>query len=201
MDAGQLTDQELWQAFKQGRESAFAYIYQKYTPSLYSYGYGIRKDRQLIADCIQDLFIYLHQHSGSLGEVHSIKFYLFKSLRRRILDAISLDSRFPREQFAGEDYHFLVEPSAESMLIDKQTREKRKEYLGELVKSLPRRQREAIYLMYYERMSYQEIAAVMSLEVKTVYNLLYEALQSLRRKAVGWDLLLLISPLLFSAFS
>lgn len=196
MNPTELSDAELWQAFKEGSEPAYAYLYRKFTPSLYSYGYGICRDSQLVADSIQELFIYLYQRRQSLGEVRSIKAYLFSSLKRRMLDVLEQQAKHPVEKYLHEEYHFQAECSAEGAIIESQTLQRRNEYLQELVDSLPKRQREAVYLMYYDRMSHQEIASVMALEVKTVYNLLYEALQSLKRRAVSRDLLLLVSLLI-----
>jgi RNA polymerase sigma-70 factor (ECF subfamily) len=50
-------DPELWNAFRQGDEQAFAQIYRNYVKVLYRYGLKITPDTSLIEDCIQDLFV------------------------------------------------------------------------------------------------------------------------------------------------
>ena len=47
---------------------------------------------------------------------------------------------------------------------------------------LPKRQKEAIYLRYYEGMSYTEISEVMNLEQSSSYKIIYKAIDALYQK-------------------
>ena len=75
----------LWNTFQQGDREAFARIYNLYIEELLSYGYRVTSNRQLIKDSIQDLFLHLWVHRENLSETDSVKFYLFRSLRNRIV--------------------------------------------------------------------------------------------------------------------
>ncbi|MEQ9287162.1 MAG: sigma-70 family RNA polymerase sigma factor [Cyclobacteriaceae bacterium] len=79
------SDVQLWGAFKDGNESAFITIYNTYFPMLYRYGFQYTKDKALIKDAIQDLFVELRQKRKRLSHTTSIKLYLYKSIRRKIL--------------------------------------------------------------------------------------------------------------------
>lgn len=175
-----LTDAELWDAFRQGDEEAFAYLYRKFSPILYSYGYHLCRNRDQTEDCMQDLFVHLHQHRSQLGETNSIKFYLYRSLRRRIAEKAQANSRWVWDEEQPIRPEFELDVPAESGLIDEQTAHERKQKLDYLLNRLPKRQKEALYLMYFEELSYPEIAQVMGLEIKSVYNLIYNSLLSLR---------------------
>ena len=175
-----LTDAELWNTFRQGDEGAFAYLYGKFSPILYSYGYHLCRNRDQTEDCMQDLFVHLHQHRSHLGETDSIKFYLYRSLRRRIAEKAQTNSRWVSDEELGARPEFELDMPAEAGLIDEQTAQEHKQKLDYLLNRLPKRQKEALYLMYFEELSYPEIAQVMGLEIKSVYNLIYNALVSLR---------------------
>lgn len=175
-----LTDAELWNAFRQGDDEAFSYLYRKFSPILYSYGYHLCRNRDQTEDCMQDLFVHLHQHRSHLGETDSIKFYLYRSLRRRIAEKAQASSRWVWDEESGVRPEFELDMPAEAGLIDEQTVHEHKQKLGYLLNRLPKRQKEALYLMYFEELSYPEIAQVMGLEIKSVYNLIYNALVSLR---------------------
>jgi RNA polymerase sigma factor (sigma-70 family) len=175
------TDSELWNAFRQGDDEAFAFMYQKYGPVLYSYGYHLCRDRELVEDSIQDLFIHLQQHRTRLGETDSIRFYLYRSLRRRIAEKAQANSRWTSAEEMPHALDFEVSYPAEVDLVDQQTADEQKRKIEFLLNRLPRRQKEALYLMYYERLSYPEVAQVMGLEIKSVYNLIYNALVGLRQ--------------------
>lgn len=175
-----LADTDLWNAFRGGDEKAFAHLYQKFSPVLYSYGYHLCRNRDQTEDCIQDLFVHLHQHRSHLGETDSIKFYLYRSLRRRIAEKAQADSRWVSDEERGTRPELELDMPAEAGLIDEQTARDHKQKLDYLLNRLPKRQKEALYLMYFEELSYPEIAQVMGLEIKSVYNLIYSALVSLR---------------------
>lgn len=174
------TDSELWNAFRRGDEQAFAHLYQKFSPILYSYGYHLCRNRDLAEDCMHDLFVHLHQHRARLGETDNIKFYLYRSLRRRIADKAQVNSRLVFDEAPEARPEFELEMPAEAGLIHEQNTQEQKKKIECLLNKLPKRQKEALYLMYYESMSYPEVAQVMGLEIKSVYNLIYNALVSLR---------------------
>ncbi|NJM94622.1 MAG: hypothetical protein HC842_08150 [Cytophagales bacterium] len=43
------------------------------------------------------------------------------------------------------------------------------------------REREAIYLVYYQNLSYEEAATAMQVKVKTMYNFIYMGISNLRK--------------------
>lgn len=174
------TEAELWDAFRESDEEAFAYLYRKFAPILYSYGFHLCRQQDLTEDCIQDLFIHLYQHRAQLGPTDSIKFYLYRSLRRRIADKAQLNSRFVSDEDLDGPLEFEMDMPAEAALIDDQTAAEHKRKLDFLINRLPKRQKEALFLLYYEELSYPEIAQLMGLEVKSVYNLIYNSMVALR---------------------
>ena len=175
-----LTDAELWNAFRQDDKGAFAYLYSKFSPVLYRYGYHLCRNRDQTEDCMQDLFVHLYQHRSHLGETNSIKFYLYRSLRRRIAEKSHANSRWVSDEEVTVRPEFELDMPAEAGLIDEQTAREHKQKLDYLLNRLPKRQKEALYLMYFDELSYPDIAQVMGLEIKSVYNLIYNALVSLR---------------------
>lgn len=174
------SDAELWNAFRQGDEEAFAHLYRKFSPVLYSYGYHLCRNRDQTEDCMQDLFVHLYQHRSQLGETDCIKFYLYRSLRRRIAEKAQANSRWVWNEEATAHPEFELDMPAETGLIDQQTAYEHKQKLHYLLNRLPKRQKEALYLLYFEELGYPEIAQVMGLEIKSVYNLIYNSLVSLR---------------------
>ena len=61
-------DLYIWKSFKEGNKQAYAYMYKKYAPALYNYGCKISPDKELVEDCIQDLFIHILLHRSNLGD-------------------------------------------------------------------------------------------------------------------------------------
>ncbi|WP_165824077.1 RNA polymerase sigma factor [Pseudochryseolinea flava] len=169
-----------WTSFKSGNKEAFNFIFNSYVKVLYAYGDKITKDKALVQDCIQDLFIDLWRRRESLGETDSIKFYLFKSLRRSLLRKLAGEAKFIKKNVSENDYPFAVEFSVEQQLIQDQFSQERFQHLSNALEKLSNRQREAIYLKFYQKLSSQEIADTMGIDITSCYNLISRAVESLR---------------------
>ena len=175
-----LSDYEIWEKFREGNKSAFIHIYKTYFNSLYQYGSQFTSDAGLVEDAIQDLFIYLKEKARRLSGTTSIKFYLFKTLKRRVLQYKEQQSRKQRAIHALEE-PFKVSFSTEQLLIHSQIEKERKERLPEALNQLTARQREAIYYFYYEDLSYTEIKELMNFSnLNAARNLVYRAIVTLK---------------------
>jgi RNA polymerase sigma factor (sigma-70 family) len=169
----------LWKNFKSGDHHAFSTIFHHYYTFLYNYGYKLTTDEDVTKDCIQELFIALWNNRENLGEAHSIRFYLLKSLRRKIIRRL----KFRKKNFEykiNENYEFEVVFSIESVIINNQAQKEQQEYFFNLLNELPKRQKEAIYLKYYQNMSYEEIGEIMDVNYQSVRNFVHKAISALR---------------------
>jgi RNA polymerase sigma-70 factor (ECF subfamily) len=191
------TDELLWQAFKEGDKAAYAYIYSSYFHILFSYGKKITTDEDLVQDCIQDLFIELLHRRQHLGSTDSIKFYLFKSLRRKLNhQLIKRDSKpLTEDLFEENDYEdFQVHPYEHELVTEQVINEQKAEILKAL-NLLTKSQKKAIELKFYQNLSYQEVAAVMCIHIDSVYNLISKATSFLKQNVK--KVYILLSLLLF----
>lgn len=174
-----LPDMQLWQEFQAGSEAAYATIYKEHVQLLYGYGVKLLPDKELVMDAIQDLFVEMWDARQRLGEVRSIRAYLISSIRRKILAQASQHKRMagnlPDEANLPD-----TEPSAEHALIERQIRDDELKKLKAAVSCLKPDQQEVIYLKYYARLSYDEMAAITASNKKAVYNLMARAIHTLR---------------------
>ncbi|MEN8124969.1 MAG: sigma-70 family RNA polymerase sigma factor [Bacteroidota bacterium] len=188
-----MADLQLWQEFQMGSESAFATIYELHVALLYSYGLKLVYDKELVKDTIQDLFIELWDAKDRLAQVQSIKAYLYKSLRRKLITKASKERKtFDKNQ----DINNLDKkiPSAEINLIEKQRFEEQRYALQKVLITLTDKQKEIIHLKFYGQLSYNEIAEIMSLDKKGVYNLMARTIKLLKKQLV---ILVLLGILIF----
>jgi RNA polymerase sigma-70 factor (ECF subfamily) len=185
------TDAEVWQAFKEGNREAYAYIYAAFAPVLYNYGYKIVQDQTLVEDCIQDLFEHLLKSRRNLGDTNSIKFYLFKALRREIIGKLNRSHRGPFATPEDALPDFLVTFSCETDLVEAESARQRQESLVRALNHLPARQKEAVFLRFYDDLSYEQIAAIMGIDTHSVYKTIYKGIASLQKK-VAWELIVVL---------
>lgn len=175
------SDQVIWLAFKEGDESAYVFMYQKYFADLINYGSQFTRNGQLVEDCVQDLFIDLKKNRKNLTDKNtSIKFYLFKSLKRRVIEYRKKIEKVSLEPTEGQSEFEIVLP-IEALLVEKQIKEEQLLKLSEAVQQLTSRQREVLYYLFYAELSYEEIREIMGFDhVRSVRNIFYKALDRLK---------------------
>lgn len=175
-----MDDFTLWRAFKSGDEQALITIFDRFTQPMFNYGFKLMGERELVQDGIQELFIEIWQHRERLGDTDSIKFYLFRSLRRKL---IRLKGKSENRLFGGlpADYDKEVTPSHEFIMISEQRSVEERGKLIRMIGTLTKRQQEVMFLRYFDELSCDQIALVMELSKQAVYNLLHHALEKLKK--------------------
>ena len=190
-------ESSLWNAFRHGNEEAYAHIYENHFFALYNYGIKIIRNKELVKDCIQDLFINLWRTKENLGEVTSIKPYLYKALRHDLIRKLHGEGhKVSLSPEQGNHYDFEMVLSHEVHLIESQIEKEQKAFLLKELNTLTKRQKEVIFLKFYENLSYQEIATVMGISVDAVYNLLSLALGLLKKNMIHTSIFSLMLALL-----
>lgn len=174
-------DYKVWIDLKNGEREALEYIINKYYSDLYYYGIKLSKNPEISEDCIQDMLITLWEKRNALQIIYNLKSYLFKSLKRRVVRVLAAEKREEAHQENLKNIlpEFLF--SVEDKIIGKQQTQENKQKLISILSKLSNRQKEIVYLKFYQGLNYDEIADVMSLKKQSVHNLLQEAIKSLRK--------------------
>jgi RNA polymerase sigma-70 factor (ECF subfamily) len=173
-------DIQQWERMLRGDENAFAKLYQSYFKLLYNYGRKICSDSCRVEDCIHDLFVDLWRYRSTLSSTTSVRFYLYRSLRRKLVkdkdDALKLydDITFVEEVL------LLSSQSTEHDIIQNESRDQKTAQLRKLLNDLSPRQYEALVLHFYDEFSYEEIAAILNINEQSARNLVQRGLVQLR---------------------
>jgi RNA polymerase sigma factor (sigma-70 family) len=176
-----IDDSLLWQSFKEGSGQSFNTIYSSNFNNLYAYGLRIVPDNELVKDSIHDLFVKLWKNKSNLAEVKAIKPYLIVSLRSILYNKIEQTNRSGILSIPEpENCHFEMTFSVESDYIRKEDGYQQTRLLINALNQLTERQKEAIYLRYFEELDYDEIASIMGITVKATYKLASRGLAILR---------------------
>lgn len=177
-----MDDLTLWKAFRAGDEKALITIFDRFSRPMFNYGYKVAGDRELVKDAIQELFIEIWQNRERLGDTDSIRYYLYKSLRRKVARIKTKSENRLFKTFSDED-NSDVSPSPEYILISEQITSERREKVCSMLNKLTRRQKEAMYLRYFDEMTCDQIADIMQLSKQGVYNIIHHALIELKKSA------------------
>lgn len=171
---------ENWNAFRGGNRHSFSLIYEKYFNGLYNYGGKFSRDTEFVEDCIQDLFVKLWQNRENISETQSVKNYLYKSLRNTIYSRLNKIENIDIDDDSINELDFNLEISHETFMIESEHSKEMKVKLEKAMDNLTNRQREAIFLRFFEELTYEEVARLMQITVKALYKIIARALESLR---------------------
>ncbi len=176
---------DLWSSFLDGNQEALGHIFQNYFQELYFYGLKIIPVPDIIKDVIQEMFIKYWDKRFRLNDVKNVKAYLLVTLRRELIErskSIQFENLPEREQFD------LFDISIEDFLIRKEEDLELRTSLVESLKKLTARQREVIFLRFYNHMDYDDLSQILKMNTQSVRNLLFRALEKIRADLQGLDI-------------
>lgn len=167
----------LWQKIKNGDKTAFNQLFKWYYADLKAYGIKIAGQENDAQEAIQLLFVKIWEKRNTLNEVISIKSYLLKAYRRTLIDFLQAEKK--QQSLVVPNSTFIIAPSELKMFHQAKTAQA--EQLAKLLNQLPDKQKEIIYLRFYNQLSYLEIAEIIDLNYQSVRNYSVKAIKFLRK--------------------
>lgn len=168
-------DTDIWNQFRKGDAEAFAVLFDRNSDKLFRYGSKFVQDEELVKDCIQDVFVKLHQRREKLPEMDNPFFYLCITLKNALFDNLARAGRMVTVSTEDIPFHvefaYTDEQSEDEDLIEK---------FEQVISLLSDRQKEAIYLRYQMELSYEEISQLLGINYQSTRNLIHRALEKVR---------------------
>ena len=136
-------------------------VYQWYVQRLYKYGMYVCGDREFVLDAITQLFVHVRRQGEPLVNRATLRFCLFKRFR----DLISTYA--VGDKLASSSTPVTDRLDAECL---------------DMPGLLSRHQREAAFLKLYCEFSYEQVAAIMHLDVEMTYRFVTQSFEILRQQ-------------------
>lgn len=165
-----------WEAVLQEDTRAYAHIHSHLHPVLFRYALAMLGDESLAEDAVQEVFIRVWYRKKETGSLRNVRAFFFIALRRQALN--QLRGIRPMQILPGEEPDIEFSPEDIIIAAEQQTEQQLK--LSQYLNQLPKRQKEVIYLRFYEELSYPEIAEIMKVNYQSVINLAHKAIAQLR---------------------
>ena len=164
-----------YRRFLDGDESAFDDIMKQLFHSLVffidRYVHDVHAAEDIAMDTFADLIVHRHRYNFKV----TLKTYLFMLGRSRALDYLKHRRIRPTTTLSQ------AEQIPDEMLLEEIVlADERKRIVNAALEKLSDDMREAVHLIYFEQLSYEEAAKVMRKNRKQVDNLLYRAKKELR---------------------
>lgn len=172
---------EVWMQFKSGDPKAFSKIYEEFIDNLFAYGSKITTDRELLKDCIQDVFYNLYRYNIQLNHPEYLEFYLFRSLRNILIRKLG---KSRKETFLAADgmVQFDLKFQAEQDHPDAEFDEIQLKTLLQILGTLDSEKRELLFLKFYTGLNYAEIGQLLGINPDTAKRQVYRLLNFLRMR-------------------
>lgn len=173
----QSLNKEIWSHVSQGNKVAYSECYVFYYKIFFNYGRKFTDDISLLEDALQECLMDIWMRREKFDSIQSPHTYLFSSFRYILFRKIKQSARVRVYQAAGP-----VEPQfgIEHIIIKREEESALNRKLQQAVAGLTSRQREAIFLRFYEGLSYEEVAEVLGISVKATYKIMARALLQLK---------------------
>jgi RNA polymerase sigma factor (sigma-70 family) len=188
-----LEDKSLIDQMRSGDYAAFTLLYNKYIRQLTQYGLKFLPDLPAVEDCLHDVFVWVWTNRQQLDIHYSVKSYLFKSVRTSMLHVLEKQNRYQSLQTGDEHaYSFELQLTPEALVLHNENKRLIRQQIEQVLLALTPKQKEVIYLRYYEGLNFEDIAQNMNLSVKACYKLMGRAIATLRENIPGSLVLLII---------
>lgn len=169
-----------WDGLRRGEPASLEWLYNRYFKSLYNYGKKLSADDKSLEDGIHDLFVDLWRFRTNLSATSSVRFYLYRSLRRRIVRNANHVKHAQQLVTSLPEYIESYAPCEEQAMIEKEAQHDRVNHLKKLLADLSPRQYEAMVLRFYDELSFEEIGAILNVNEQSARNLVQRGLSQLK---------------------
>jgi|MTBAKMStandDraft_1061839.scaffolds.fasta_scaffold00720_3 RNA polymerase sigma factor (sigma-70 family) len=176
----ELTD--AWQKFRKGDHAMLGEVFEDLYQELYYYGLKLVPLPDLVKDTIQDMFVDVWFRRQKMKEVRNIKAYFFVSVRRELLKRIK---KLRQESALENGFYEPFEFSKEDFIVKEEVDSELTRTLVQSLDKLTGRQREVVLLRFNHELEFHEIAQVLEMNIQSVRNLLFRALESIRNNMRG----------------
>lgn len=162
-----------------GNQDSFKRLFYLYYDSLVIYADQYLFDRAGSEDIVQEVFIYFWENASTLNIKTSVKGYLYKMVKNRVLNYL-------KTLKITTDIEILefTSPQKQSFDNDDFQEEKGRKYTKVLmlIESMPEKMKEICNLKYIQSYSYSEISDELDISINTVKTQLRRAKSRLRKQ-------------------
>ncbi|MEQ9217183.1 MAG: sigma-70 family RNA polymerase sigma factor [Cyclobacteriaceae bacterium] len=171
-------DKMVWDQFRNGCDYSFKVIYENHVQNLLLYGRRLNNDRDLVANCVQQLFANLLDRRKHLGPTDNINYYLLKAFRSILIKELKKSQRLTADELKIEQNTSVN--SVEDEIIYEESLRQQKKKLQSAMSNLSPREKEILYLKYFANIANKEIAELLSISYQSVKNTATRAIQKLK---------------------
>ena len=178
------SDSQLVSQYKNGDDSAFEELLNRYKSKVFTTIYLIVKDREAAEDLMQEVFVKAIRRirDGKYNEQGKFKPWIVRIAHNLSIDYFRKAKRYPTIVMENGSNVLETMEFADLNFEDLQMKKETKEILKSYIRELPQAQREVLMLRHYFDMSFKEIAEATDVSINTALGRMRYALINIRKK-------------------
>ena len=170
----EISDPQYFTRIKQGDEIAFNKLFRTYYASLCFFSVKFVFDMDLARSLVQQVFVDLWIKREKLIIEHSLKSYLYSSVRNKSIDYL-------RKEKIKIEISDSIKDSRQTPFRDLMEEAEMNARMNSSINTLPEKCREVFILCRFEGLKYGQIADKLNISVKTVEMQMGIALKKIRQ--------------------
>lgn len=161
-------------------DTLFDRLYNQYAQILLVYGLQFTSDRELVKDCIQDVFVKLYEAKTQLHHIENMNVYLRVLLKNRVLNALKREKILAR--YVGEsEFSEADDFTAEQQLEHQEEEQHNRMLIETILKLLTPQQKKVIQCRFIEGLTLDEISDVMQINYQSVQNIIQRSIKKIKK--------------------
>ena len=182
-----ISEEELIKRIQQGDKVAFAELYRVYFPVLCDFCFRFLANKAICEELVQDVFFNLWKNRKQWSPAIQTRSYLYKAVKNRALDHLKhleTERKYLRLYKDEQERYNPTHHEDDSAFPQEEKRETEKliSLVNQAIAELPDRRKTIFLLSREDGLTYQEIADVMDISVKTVENQMGQALVFFKKR-------------------
>lgn len=181
-----MDDKELIKLLRKNDRKAYSLLFDKYFGRLFAFAVHVVFREDVANDIVQEIFIHLYEKSQELNYDHSLKSYLFNSVRNRCFNYL-------RDRKVEDKRKSLyAEACIWSDNVDCIEEEEVLQQIQTVMAGLPEKCRKICQLRFFENREYEEIAGILNMAESTVRVQVARGTEKLRKHFAhsDWEIVL-----------
>lgn len=174
------SDSDLVTRLREGDESAFGKLYEKYASKIYNISRKMGLLHEDAEGIIQEVFLKIWRNRDNLDSSLSFNAYIIAIVRSIVLKQSRKRARF----LAFQHYAITYWPGETNETEDYVIFSDLDELSSKAIDELPAKQKQVFMMKNFEHLTNEEIAEKLKLSTRTVENQIYRATKSLKEKLI-----------------
>ncbi|MFN4245844.1 MAG: RNA polymerase sigma factor [Brevinematia bacterium] len=164
--------EDLLRSKGQNKDRAFVLIFKKYQSFVYDFGRTLGIPKSDISDFVQEVFIKLYKHINKFNPNKKFFPWFYSIIRNQAYSFIKKvkrqkDSDLEIREYTTNPYEFSIETI---------------NLVREIISELPEKEREILFLRYYQELSVDEISEILNCSKRNIYYIIDKAIEKIKRE-------------------